>query len=599
MKPLVQYMASRVCFQTDSQKRNPDTEKNALFASWQRNSIVMLFALSLAACGGGGGGAGGAAATAALNGQVTDGPIANATVYVTSGAPYGLSGFNLLGDTTADSSGSYALKITPPAGSVPVFVTGEGTNAAGNSVQLSSYIGPGNKLTGSMNSASLPGLVVTQITTSSLLAYQQNNNGSYSSITPSAYGAVVQDLKTQIIDLSAIIQDIVDQTDSGCALSSSTTSSLSSLKTLLSGSSSISSTTNILNAATANLSSSCNPATITTNETLISGNPVYATQLSGNSSSVQTSGSLPAGLSAGTYTGIITADQTGCTPASSCSMNGSESGGMEMQITLTSGGGFSLNGNINGNTNGTGSATLSGSNFTMTVNNTGGGYPVNTSGTVASSGSGDMAINGAYQTASNNGTYYGTFSGTFYPGTSLPANVPIPPVNTNTTSSSTGVVCSSGTPFFLGGPNSPQNNPLYGLGIPVCVSSTSTGFQMTFPTSNIPCVGTSNGSGCAPVPSAFLPGSVIIFTPETSSTEYGIFTSGALSANGYTFGLNYIAGTNDIVLTYCSTNTTSGGLAQCGSGSTAFVSGSTSPTVTNNYGWNTTNIMVNGGIILN
>jgi hypothetical protein len=56
MKPLVQYMASRVCFQTDSQKRNPDSKKNALFASWQRNSIAMLFALSLAACGGGSGG---------------------------------------------------------------------------------------------------------------------------------------------------------------------------------------------------------------------------------------------------------------------------------------------------------------------------------------------------------------------------------------------------------------------------------------------------------------------------------------------------------------------------------------------------------------
>jgi hypothetical protein len=592
-------MLKRDSVQNFGTKASTDEKKYQVFPNGSKLYVAMMFfALSIAACGGGSGGGG--AATAALKGQVTDGPIANADVFITSGAPYGVSGFNLLGKTTADSNGNYSLTVTPPGGTVPVFVTGEGTNSAGDNVQLSSYVGPGNKLTGSINSNSLPGLVVTQVTTSSLLAYQQNNSGSYSNITPSTYSAVVQNLKTQIIDLSAIIQDIVDQSDSGCALSSSTTASLSNLATILTGSSAITSSTNILNTATANLSSNCTPATITTNETLISGNPTYATQLSGSSASVQASGTLPSNLSAGTYTGIITADQTGCTPAATCSMNGGESGGMEMQITITSGGSFSLNGNINGNTNGTGSATLSGSNFTMTVNNTGGGYPVYTSGTMASSGNGDMAINGSYQTSdSSNSTFYGTFSGTFYPGTSLPSNVPIPPVNTSSGSSSTGVTCSSGTPFFLGGPPSPQSNPLYGLGIPVCVSATSTGFQMTFPTSTIPCVGTSNGSGCASVPSVFLPGSVITFTPETSSTEYGIFTSGSLNANGYEFGLNYIVGTNDIVLTYCSTSTTSGGFAQCGSGGSAFVPGSTSPTVTNNFGWNTTNIMVNGGIILN
>ncbi len=67
-------MASRVCFQTDSQKRNPDSKKNALFASWQRNSIAMLFALSLAACGGGsGGGSGGGGLTQATPGTVSSG----------------------------------------------------------------------------------------------------------------------------------------------------------------------------------------------------------------------------------------------------------------------------------------------------------------------------------------------------------------------------------------------------------------------------------------------------------------------------------------------------------------------------------------------
>ena len=492
-----------------------------------------------------------------------------AVVYVTSGAPYGLPGASLLGQTTSDATGNYTLTITPPAGNSPVFVTGEGSNSSGDTIQLSSYIGPGNKLSGSLTSNSLPGLVVTQVTTSSLLAYQQNNSGNYASITPATYAAVVQNLQSQVVALSAIIQDIVDQTNSGCALSSSTTASLSNLSSILTGSSSITNSTNILSAAAANLSSNCSQSTITTNETLISGNPTYATQLSGNSSLVQTSGTLPAGLVAGTYTGIITPTQTGCV-GTGCSSTGGTNGGMEIQITLASGGSFSLNGNINGATdNGTGSTTLSGSNFTMTVNNTGSGYPVYTSGTLASSGTGDMAINGRYQSSDGSGdTYNGTFSGTFYPGTVLPASVPIPAVNT--TSGVTGVTCSSGTPFSLGGPNAPTTNPLYGQGIPVCVSSTSTGFQMTFPTTTVNCVGEVNLIPCQAFPFS----GPISFTPETTGTEYGILTAGPFTANGYTFGLNYIVGTNDIVLTYCSINSTSGGQAQCGSGSTAFQPGS-------------------------
>ena len=566
------------------------------------SAMAIVITASLAACGGGS--SGGSAPTATVSGTVTDGPISGATVYFTSGAPYGISGASLLGQTTANSSGQYTLTFSPPSGTTPVFVTGEGKNSLGQSVQLSSFVGPGSQITGTVASNNLPSLSPTQVTTASLLAYNQNG-GNYSNITQATYKTTVQNLETQIIDLAAIVQDLVDQTDSGCALSSGNSVSLSNLASLLTGTTSITSATNIIQTALANLSSSCSSATITSNASVIEGSPTYVTQLSGTGTTVQSSGSLPPGVTAGTYTGIITSIQTGCspTPATGCSMNNG-SNSFEAQMTLSSSGGLSFNGNpVSGENNGTGSTTLSGSNFTLTVTNTGSGSGGTASGTLTSAGNSDIAINGVFQETNSGTIYYNKFSGTFYPGTTLPSNIPAPTVNTNSSSGSGfNFTCSSGTPFFLGGPNDPTNNPLYGLGIPVCVTGTSNGFTMTFPTSNVPCVGTSNGTGCAPVPSAFLPGSTITFTPDPISGETGIYTSGVLNAQSYQFALNYIAGTNDIVLTYCSLSSTSGGFAQCSTSSpTSFASGygNTSPTVSNNLGWNTTNINVNGGNILN
>lgn len=563
------------------------------------SAMILILSTSLSACGGGS--SGGGAPTATLSGTVTDSPVAGATVYFTSGAPYGLTGAKLLGKTTADSSGNYSITINPPSGTTPVFVTGEGT-ISGQSVQLSSFVGSGGDLSGTLSSSNLPSLNPTQVTTSSLLTYQQNNGGNYSNITPSTYYSEIQNLQTQIIDLAAIIQAVVDN-QSGCTLSSGNSPTLSNLVSLVSGSSSISATTNILNSAAASISSSCSTTDINNNIGVIQGNPTYVSQLSSNPTSVQSTGSLPTGVSSGTYTGIINAIQTGCS-SSSCGSNSSNS--FEAQFTLSSGK-ISFTGNVqSGENNGTGTGTLTGSNFTMSITPSGTGVTsASASGVLQAGVNGEVTVNGTYQeTDTNSGTsvtYYSKFNGTFYPGTTLPANIPVPSVNTNSSSSSSlGFTCTSGTPFFLGGPNDQPNNPLYSLGIPVCITGTTKGFTMTFPTSNIPCLAPS-GTTCAKVPSALLPGSTLTFTQDQTPNENGIFTSGQITTSSYEFGLNYIAGTNDIVLTFCSIGTpASTGLAQCSSsGPTAFTPGSTNPNVSNGYGWNITNVMVNGGVIMN
>jgi len=173
--------------------------------------IATALALSLSACGGGGGGTIAVNPTAAnttLKGAVIDAPIANAAVTFTTGAPLGQPGSVIVGTATADASGNYTVQATLPNTSAPLFAN---ATSPDGKVVLSAYLGMSSAVlaAGSLTSANLPNLVISQVTTAALAVYIAAG-GSYANLTPTLYAALLSQHHDDILALSAAIKAVAD-----------------------------------------------------------------------------------------------------------------------------------------------------------------------------------------------------------------------------------------------------------------------------------------------------------------------------------------------------------------------------------------------------
>ena len=191
----------------------------ALNRSWTLLPLAAALALGLSACGGGSSGTTTAAAPTAgalsahkLTGAVIDGPIANATVVITTGAPLGQTGAATVGTATSVAGGAYTVSVTLPATNVPVFANATATTAAGTSIALAAYLGPANSVTAAeLTSAEIPNLVISQVTTAALAVYQKLNAGSYANLTPAVYAALLSQHHDDILPIAAAIQSVADE----------------------------------------------------------------------------------------------------------------------------------------------------------------------------------------------------------------------------------------------------------------------------------------------------------------------------------------------------------------------------------------------------
>ena len=173
--------------------------------------IAAALALSLSACGGGGGGTAAVnptAANATLKGAVIDAPIANATVTFTTGAPMGQPGSLVVGTATADASGNYTVQANLPNTSAPLFAN---ATSPDGKVVLTAYLGTSSAVlaAGSLTSANLPNLVISQVTTAALAVYIAAG-GSYANLTPTLYAALLSQHHDDILALSAAIKAVAD-----------------------------------------------------------------------------------------------------------------------------------------------------------------------------------------------------------------------------------------------------------------------------------------------------------------------------------------------------------------------------------------------------
>lgn len=173
--------------------------------------LAAALALALSACGGGGGSTASVNPTAAnttLKGAVIDAPIANATVTFTTVAPMGQPGAIVVGTATADASGNYTVQATLPNTGVPLFANA--TSRDGKVVRTA-YMGASNTVlaAGSLTSANLPNLVISQVTTAALAVYIASG-GSYASLTPTLYAALLSQHHDDILALSAAIKAVAD-----------------------------------------------------------------------------------------------------------------------------------------------------------------------------------------------------------------------------------------------------------------------------------------------------------------------------------------------------------------------------------------------------
>ena len=173
--------------------------------------IAAALALSLSACGGGGGGTAQinpVAANTTLKGAVIDAPIANAAVTFTTVAPMGQPGSVVVGTATADASGNYTVQAALPNTSAPLFAN---ATSPDGQVVLTAYLGTSSAVlaAGSLTSANLPNLVISQVTTAALAVYIASG-GSYANLTPTLYAALLSQHHDDILALSAAIKAVAD-----------------------------------------------------------------------------------------------------------------------------------------------------------------------------------------------------------------------------------------------------------------------------------------------------------------------------------------------------------------------------------------------------
>ncbi len=313
-------MASRVCFQTDSQKRNPDSKKNALFASWQRNSIAMLFALSLAACGGGSGGSGGSgggvsgisSGSSSISGVVQGGATgivgSRVVLYETNGTQ---SPIQLGYQNQTNSSGSYKFGFTPPAtsGHLLYVVASGGSTAPGSApnpnINLMNIV--------ALSGGSIPSTINVNEVTTVVVAYEAKNAGVTLSSNTSISGAssnittlfnnVDGDINPSTGQIlyngnlsSSVISSVIDPLANGyetcvnnsslCASTTTTPPSLSNVETALSDY--IANNSTSLISTIGSTSGSYSPPTPTTGSSTLLGTLVTATVDSSNNATLET-----------------------------------------------------------------------------------------------------------------------------------------------------------------------------------------------------------------------------------------------------------------------------------------------------------------------
>ncbi|MDD4886814.1 MAG: hypothetical protein PHO64_07815 [Thiomonas sp.] len=173
--------------------------------------VAAALALSLSACGGGSGGTAQinpVAANTTLKGAVIDAPIANAAVTFTTVAPMGQPGSVVVGTATADASGNYTVQAALPNTPAPLFAN---ATSPGGQVVLTAYLGTSSAVlaAGSLTSANLPNLVISQVTTAALAVYIATG-GSYANLTPTLYAALLSQHHDDILALSAAIKAVAD-----------------------------------------------------------------------------------------------------------------------------------------------------------------------------------------------------------------------------------------------------------------------------------------------------------------------------------------------------------------------------------------------------
>ncbi len=183
---------------------------DARSAIFKFSGLGLAVSLALVACGGGGGGSSAATGSSNLSGAVIDAPIVSAQVTITLNAPLGQTGAQTIGSISADAQGQFNVNVSLPNTSAPVFANA--SDPAHPSTVLSSYLGEASQLlaAGTLTSAQLPDLDITQVTTAALALYASQNGGNYAALTPAAYAALLSAHRDDILPLAAGIQAVVD-----------------------------------------------------------------------------------------------------------------------------------------------------------------------------------------------------------------------------------------------------------------------------------------------------------------------------------------------------------------------------------------------------
>ena len=227
----------------------------------------LLAALFLTACSSssGSGGAGGVA----LSGKVIDGPIANATVTITTGSP-GATG-TIVGTGTSDSSGAYTVTVSLPPGNEPVFAT-----ATDGNTTLVSFLGSSQKLSEqsdqTLQSANLPDLEISQVTTAAL-ALAEKLDGNLSTLTSASYHSLLSAHRKELLELAVDVMCDVDNHENPTSVQDSWEMAQS-----IAGQASPDTSSNLLNSSAGNFTSCTN---IENYLNLISENPDWAPELDG------------------------------------------------------------------------------------------------------------------------------------------------------------------------------------------------------------------------------------------------------------------------------------------------------------------------------
>lgn len=184
--------------------------------------------LTLAACGGGAGSANdapsttpstpasnpststttppsGSGAAVTLTGQAIDGPIANANITLTAGAPIGVAGAVQIGATTANASGAYSISLTLPGNNTPIFANA--VDPANPNLVLTSYVGQATDFSsGTYSDGTYPSLDITPVTTAGLALYSAPNPNDFSQLSRGAYTSGIGLYPADVMQIAAAIK---------------------------------------------------------------------------------------------------------------------------------------------------------------------------------------------------------------------------------------------------------------------------------------------------------------------------------------------------------------------------------------------------------